>query len=149
SRPDEMPDELRYDEGKRRLLIGNGYVENVTHQMWEYEVSGKNVLRQWFSYRKATRERPIIGERRQPSKRGDIQSEGWVAEFTTELSNLLNVLGLLVGLEPRQADLLHRICEGETICEKELQQGGALAISSPSMRKPKATRHSHPTFFAD
>ena len=50
-----MPDTLGYDASQRRLLIGKGYVENVPPQVWDYEVSGKHVLRQWFSYRKASR----------------------------------------------------------------------------------------------
>ena len=37
--------------------------------------SGKRVLTQWFSYRKKNRERAIIGDRRPPSKLGDIQPD--------------------------------------------------------------------------
>jgi hypothetical protein len=48
--------------------------------MWNYEISGKHVLHQWFSYRKANRERPITGDRRKPSKLGDIQPDHWLAE---------------------------------------------------------------------
>jgi hypothetical protein len=33
------------------------------------------VLTQWFSYRKKNRERAIIGDRRPPSKLGDIQPD--------------------------------------------------------------------------
>ena len=62
-----MPDSINYDVNKKRLLIGAGYVENVEPGVWSYEVSGKQVLLQWFSYRKANRERPIIGDRRPPS----------------------------------------------------------------------------------
>ena len=39
----------------------------------------------------------------------------WLAEYTTELLNVLNVLGRLVALEPAQADLLERICAGPTV----------------------------------
>jgi Type ISP C-terminal specificity domain len=67
---EEMPDILAYDESKRRLLVGRGYVDNVDTRDWNYEISGKHVLHQWFSYRRANRERPIIGDRRKPSKLG-------------------------------------------------------------------------------
>jgi hypothetical protein len=83
--------------------------------VWAYEVSGKNVLRQWFSYRRKTRERPVIGDRRPPSPLGDIQPDHWLPEYTSELVNVLNVLTLLVALEPKQADLLKRICDGPSI----------------------------------
>jgi hypothetical protein len=125
-----MPDSIDYDEAKRRLLVGHGYVDGVPPQVWNYEVSGKQVLRQWFSYRKANRERPIIGDRRQPSKLGDIQPDHWLAEYTTELINVLNVLGCLVDLEQAQADLLEQICSGQTISVEELHAANALAIST-------------------
>lgn len=68
--------------------------------VWSYEVSGKQVLGQWFSYRKKNREHPLIGDRRPPSLLGNLQPDHWLAEYTTELLNVLNVLGWLVGLEP-------------------------------------------------
>ncbi|MBA3882281.1 MAG: hypothetical protein H0X73_06070 [Chthoniobacterales bacterium] len=68
-----MPDKIDYDASKQRLLIGTGYVENVPPAVWRYEVSGKQVLLQWFSYRKRNRERPIIGDRRPPSPLGFIE----------------------------------------------------------------------------
>lgn len=112
---DSMPDEIEYDETRRRLLIGKGFIENVPPAVWQYQVSGKRVLTQWFSYRKKNRERPIIGDRRPPSRLGDIQPDHWLAEYTTELLNVVNVLALLVEMEPDQARLLEEICEGPTL----------------------------------
>lgn len=113
--PDSMPDEISYDEAGRRLLVGKGFIENVPPTVWAYEVSGKRVLTQWFSYRKKNRERPIIGNRRPPSKLGEIQPDHWLAEYTTELLNVLHVLAMLVEMEPAQAKLLEAICDGPTL----------------------------------
>ena len=107
--PEPLPDTMDYDPATRRLHIGKGFVENVTPAMWAYGVSGKNVLRQWFSYRRRDRSKPLIGDKRPPSQLDSIQPDGWLAEYTTDLINLLNVLGRLILLEPRQADLLTRI----------------------------------------
>jgi hypothetical protein len=126
--PNEMPDSISYDAGKHRLLVGHGFIENVPLAVWQYEVSGKQVLLQWFSYRKRHRERPIIGDRRPPSPLSDIQPDHWLPEYTTELLNVLNVLGLLVELEPMQADLLERICAGPLISGAELKAAGALEV---------------------
>lgn len=146
SDPDSMPDEMDYDESRRQLLVGEGYVENVPPAVWQYEVSGKRVLTQWFSYRKKNRERPIIGDRRPPSKLGDIQPDHWVAEYTTELLNVLNVLGLLVDLEPEQAELLEAICDGPTIPASEFQAAGAFEVPP----KPKTKKKPEgPTLFGD
>lgn len=118
-----MPDDIGYDAAKQRLLVGRGFIEPVPPAVWHYEVLGKQVLVQWFSYRKKNRERPMIGDRRPPSPLGDIQPDTWLAEYTTELLNVLNVLGLLVELEPAQADVLRRSCEGPTIPASALPLG--------------------------
>jgi len=122
-----MPDDIGYDAAARRLHVGRGYVDGVDPRVWDYEVSGKQVLRQWFSYRRKDRERPIMGDRRPPSRLGEIQPDHWLAEYTSELLNVLHVLGRLVALEPRQADLLDRICAGPTISVEELRAAGVLA----------------------
>jgi hypothetical protein len=62
--------------------------------------------------------------RRKPSRLGEVQPAGWLAEYTTELLNVLHVLGRLVALEPRQADLLARVCAGPTLTAAELTAGG-------------------------
>ena len=141
--PAGMPDEIEYLADKKRLRIGAGFVENVPAAVWTYEVSGKQVLTQWFSYRKKNRERPIIGDRRPPSKLGEIQPDHWLAEYTTELLNVLHVLGRLVELEPAQADLLERIGAGPTIGGEELAAAGAFVI--PEARRGKLTRDASAT----
>ena len=68
---------------------------------------------------------PQIGDRRKPSPLGDIQPDHWLAEYTTELLNVLNVLGLLVELEPQAEQLLERICAGPLVTQADLQAAGA------------------------
>ena len=113
--PEPLPETMHYDAAKRRLVIGKGFVENVTPAMRTYEISGKTVLDQWFSYRRRDRTKPLIGDKRPPSPLEKIQPDGWFAEYTEDLLNLLNVLGRLIALEPRQADLLDRIVAGPVV----------------------------------
>jgi hypothetical protein len=141
STPEPLPDVMEYDAAKRRLRIGKGYVENVTPEMWAYEVSGKEVLRHWFSYRRLDRSRPIIGDRRPPSPLEKIQPESWPAEYTTDLLDLLNVLGRLIALEPAQADLLERICAGGLIDADHLRTLWTVAAPEENEdRKPKPSK---------
>jgi hypothetical protein len=126
--PEPLPDTMDYDAAKRRLTIGQGYVENVTPEMWAYEVSGMRVLWHWFSYRRRDRSRPIIGDRRPPSPLDLIQPDHWLPEYTSDLIDLLHVLGRLIALEPAQADLLNRICAGPLRSAEELRAVGALAL---------------------
>ena len=143
SDPDRMPDNIDYDAGKRRLLVGEGFIDNVPPEVWRYEVSGKQVLVQWFSYRKKDRTRPVIGERRPPSPLEKIQPDRWLAEYTTELLNVLHVLGRLVALEDRQADLLTRICNGPLIGAETLRTAGAFDVKHKSKGgKADARQHS-------
>ena len=124
--PEPLPDAMTYDAAKRRLHIGKGYIDNVPPEVWGYEVSGMNVLRQWFSYRKRDRSRPIIGDRRKPSVLGDIQPEHWPHEYTSDLMDLLHVLGGLILLEPGQAALLDEILAGRLLDHAVLTATGAL-----------------------
>lgn len=135
--PEPLPEDMSYDAATRRLSIGLGYVENVPKEVWEYEVSGRNVMRQWFSYRKRDRSRPIIGDRRPPSPLEKIQPDHWLAEYTSDLLDLLHVLGRLVRLEPKQADLLERICEGPLLSTDELEAAGAFALPKTAAKKGK------------
>ncbi len=133
---DAMPDAISYDPAKPRLSIDSGYVDNVPPEVWAYQVSGKQVLTQWFSYRRRDRSRPIIGDRRPPSPLGNIQPRGWLAEYTTELLNLLHVLGRLVLLEPVQAELLEQICEGPLLPQNAIRMA-TMVSQVPSGPKRK------------
>lgn len=55
-----------------------------------------------------------------------IQPDHWLPEYTTDLLDLLNVLGRLVLLEPAQADLLDRICAARLLSADDLRAAGAL-----------------------
>jgi hypothetical protein len=142
SSADGMPETITYNPTARRLHIGSGHIDNVPQAVWDYEVSGKQVLTQWFSYRGRDRSRPMIGDRRTPSPLGDIQPDGWLAEYTTELLNVLNILGRLVALEPAQVHLLDRICAGPTIPDAELKAAIAAAPGAAVVRKSARPRTS-------
>ena len=79
-----------YQEAMRDLSI------NAARELWQYEVSGKPVMTQWFSCRRKNRERPIIGGWRPPVQARRHPARHWLAEYTTELLSALHVLALLV-----------------------------------------------------
>ena len=135
TKPEHFPNRIEYDAAARHLKIGSGFIDNVPPAVWEYEVSGKQVLVQWFSYRRLDRSRPIMGDRRRPSALEKIQPDGWLAEYTTELMNVLHILGRLVALEPRQADLLNRICDGPLLSADDLRADGAFDQTSSVRRR--------------
>lgn len=144
--PHPLPDTMHHDPSTRRLHVGEGFIENVPNAVAEYQVSGRNVLRQWFSYRKADRTRPVIGDRRPPSALDKIQPDHWLPEYTEDLLNLLHVLGRLVALEPAQAALLDEVCAGDLLTEASLAGAGALA-SAPVVKGKKAKAAAQPGLF--
>jgi len=141
SMEDAMPETVTYNPIERRLHLGAGYVDKVAPEIWAYKVSGKQVVTQWFSYRGRDRSRPIIGDRRPPSPLGDVQPDGWLAEYTTELLNVLNVLGRLVLLEPKQANLLERICTGPIIPKEALKAATDARPEATAGTTSKRQRH--------
>ena len=58
-----------------------------------------------------------MGDKRPPSELSRIQPQGWLAEYTSELLNVLNVLGRLVALEPTQAQLLRASAMGNALTQ--------------------------------
>jgi type ISP restriction-modification system protein len=127
--PARMPEDLRYDADTRTLQIGEGRIAPVPPEVWSYEVSGVNVLRKWFGYRKPG------PEGRRVSALDAIVAESWPAQFTTELLELLNVLGLLSDVHPLQAELLERILDGPLVDVDDLTAAGVLPVP-PKARKP-------------
>ena len=87
-----------------------------------------------------------MGDKRPPSELCKIQPESWLAEYTTELLNVLHVLGRLVGLEESQADILTKICASATISEADLKAAGALAVPE-AWRKKLAAEDGAPSLF--
>ena len=125
-----MPTSIEHD-GASTLAIGDGRIAPVPLSTWEYEVSGYRVVRRWFGYR----QQEPAGQSR--SDLDKIVPETWHPEFTTELLELLNVVGLLVELEPCQEALLDEIVAGPLIGIDDLQSDGVLPAPQDSTKPPK------------
>ena len=121
---DKMPDELTYDPDTRTLSIGEGRIAPVAPEVAAYEVSGMNVLRKWFGYRRATRPQA----RGEQSLLDDVRPTSWPAAYTSDLLELLHVLTMVTDLEPAQATVLDRVMEGPRITVADLTEAGVLPI---------------------
>ena len=126
---ENMPDSISYDEASRTLHVGSGQIRPVSPEAWAYETSGMKIIRKWFGYRK----KDPAGRRSSPLD--DINADRWPARFTTELLELLTVLEMCADLEPRQASVLARICDGPLITVSDLKQERVLPVPANS-RKP-------------
>ena len=131
--PARFPKELRYEPPLRRLHVGAGHVDGVAPEVAAYEVSGKTILTQWFSYRCADRTRPLIGDKRPPSPLDRLRPDGWPAEYTADLIDLLHVLTGLVALEEAQADLLDRVMDRPLIDVTDVLAAAPARGGKPAM----------------
>ncbi|MEW2164014.1 type ISP restriction/modification enzyme [Streptomyces sp. NPDC007084] len=129
---DGMPTAMRYNEDAKQLWIGEGCVGPVEPEVRRYSVSGMNVLDKWFGYR---RKEPA-GKRLRSLDHE--YSPTWLPDWTSELLELLNVLGLLVDLEPVQGQLLAEICQGPLITANDLTAAGVLPVPEYATRLPRA-----------
>ncbi len=120
----EHPDDLDYDPASSTLQVGSGRVGPVSQAVYDYEVSGMNVLRKWFGYRRATPP-PVRGER---SALDDLRPDGWPPEYTSDLLDLLHTLELVVELEKAQADVLERVVNNPRITVADLSEAGVLPV---------------------
>jgi hypothetical protein len=98
------PDSYRYDAGNQELFVGRGKFAPVRPDVWEFSVSGLQVVKSWLDYRMKR------GAGRKSSPLDDIRPTSW--QFDDELIDLLWVLEHTVELLPELAKLLDDILKG-------------------------------------
>lgn len=125
-----MPEEFRFDAEEKQLLVGNGVVEPVETDLWDYEVSGYFPLRSWLAYR--MRE-PVGKAKSSRSALDRIRPIQWTSELDDELLELVWVLERTIGLEAEQAALLDEVCSGETIGADELPEPADQEREAPKL----------------
>lgn len=104
--------DIAYDKAMQRLRVGDGVITGVRPEVWSYSVSGMEVLKKWLGYRTAK------GTGRAASSKNpldNIRPATWPDEWNDELLDLLRMLTRTVELQPVQASLLDRICDGPLI----------------------------------
>ena len=98
--PKQYPETFCYDPASMRLNVGDGVFERVAPAVWDFEVSGLQVVKSWLSYRmkegagrvhrRSTRSGPSTGPRSSPrSSAGCSGSSSKLLELTPDASTLL------------------------------------------------------------
>ncbi len=119
--------DVGYDAGARTLQVGDGVVEGVPPEVWEFTVSRMPVVKKWLGYRTA-RGAGRAASSKNPLDR--VRPTAWPDAWSDDLLDLLRVLTLTVDRQAAQADLLDRVCRGPSL------PGSALPAPTPRERKP-------------
>ena len=109
---EDYPRTFSYDPGSRVLRVGDGEFAPVSPKVWDYSVSGLQVVKSWLDRRKL--ERPG----RKSSPLDDTRPQRWV--FTEELLELLWVLEATLALQPQGENLLNEVCASPLFQKNEL-----------------------------
>ncbi len=119
----QYPADFSYDPTMRVLRIGDGEFSPVSPDVWDYSVSGLQVVKSWLDRRKRD------GSGRKSSPLDEIRPEHW--EFTEELLELLWVLEATLALQPDGAALLHEVCSSQLFTQDELPTPSSEERQSP------------------
>jgi Type ISP C-terminal specificity domain len=110
TKPEAYPEEYSWTEGATPdegvLRVGAGEFAPVSRAVWEFSVSGYEVLRGWLGFRMKQR------SGRKSSPLDDLRPAAWTAALTTELLELLWVLEATVAMQPQMNALLSEILAG-------------------------------------
>ena len=103
-----------YDPETGVLRVGDGEFSPVAPEVWDYSVSGLQVVKSWLGYRKRRR----TGRRSSPLD--EVRPERWEAKMTEELLELLWVLEGTLDLQPEGERLLELACRSDLFSQDEL-----------------------------
>ena len=123
---ERYPETHEYDRETGVLRIGDGEFAPVKPEVWDYSVSGMQIVKTWLD------RRSLSGSGRKSSPLDNIRPESW--DFTEDLLELLWVLEHTVVLQPVGAGLLEEVCESELFSAAELPTPSAVERRAP--RRP-------------
>ena len=108
------PDAFDYSPAHCTLHVGEGEFAPVAAEVYEFQVSGLQVVRSWLRCRMRQ------GSGRKSSPLDDVRPQRWTAACTNELLDLLWVLEATVALRPEQARLLDAVAAGDCLLAADL-----------------------------
>jgi len=121
-RPTRIPADQReigYDAEMHVLTVADGKLTGVSEAAWNFEVSGLQVVKKWFSYRTAK------GAGRAASSDNlldKIRPTAWQPEWCEELREIIHVLTETERERLRGTAILQKILSGDLISADELPQ---------------------------
>ena len=126
---DRYPEGFSYDPDTQILKVGDGMFSPVSPEVWDYSISGLQVVRSWLDRRKSN------PSGRKSSPLDEIHPERW--EFTEQLLELLWILERTITLQPDGEELLAKIFASPLFSTQELPSPTAEERSPPEIASPR------------
>jgi hypothetical protein len=123
--PSNYPEKFAWDPVAESVRFGDGIVTGVSKEIWDFSVSGLQVVKSWFGYRMKKR------SGKSSSPLDEIRPETWV--FSDDLRLMLATVRETLRLEPESAALLEEVLAGPLILAHDLP--------FPSDAETKPRRH--------
>ena len=134
---EQYPKGFLYDPKEQVLNVGNGEFAPVSPNVWDYSVSGLQVVKSWLDRRKMNRS----GQKSSPLD--EIRPGRW--DFTEELLELLWVLEATIKLEPEGAALLEEVCTSDLFSVDELPTPTKEERQPPAIQQQKDGQYELPS----
>ena len=129
---EDYPEAFSYDVADQELHVGKGVFEHVRQEVWEFSVSGFEVVKSWLGYRMRNR----AGKKSSPLD--DIRPEVW--QFDEELLDLLWILDHTVDLLPELTAVFENILASNLFAATDFPQP-----TEAERQGPKAPARFQPT----
>lgn len=114
SDPAHYPEKYAYDPAKREITVGEGRFGPVAPEVWDFEVSGLEVVKSWLAYRMKLR------AGRKSSPLDEEHPERWTARLSDEFLELLWVLEATLAMEPELEKVLGKVVAGPCFAAADL-----------------------------
>lgn len=129
--PERYPEDYSYNPVEKTLKVGEGEIRPVAPEVYEYNVSGLEVVKSWLGYRMKN----STGKKSSPLD--EVRPEHWSGDITRELLELLWILEATVEKEPELASLLVEITASKVFTATELPEPAEEECKAP---KPEANK---------
>ena len=131
SDPSSYPEQFSYDRTAQEIHIGMGIFDHVRPEVWDFSISGFEVVKSWLAYRMRDR------AGKSSSLLDEIRPESW--QFDEELLDLLWVLDATIDMVPDVIKALDTIINYPLLTTADFpkptdsERGGPLAGSSKQL----------------
>lgn len=132
--PSRLPDakaDIKYDATTETLQVADGVLTGIPADVWNFEVSGMDVIPKWLGYRMS---KPAGRAASSSSPLDHIRPASWSQEWSTELVEIVAAIKETLAIVPDGIALLEQIIAGPLIAADELPDVPAVLRKPPTGR---------------